>query len=580
MAAPLTEIMTSRICRQFHHRKSLIRLLQRRHTTMIDDDSPSSEEQRLQELKSSFSTGTHTPNAEKPIIPLAALPKTTRADTAAIEHIPVTENGYQFKKHPGRMKSDKITEIPEILENTLESIFKDSECKSLETDGRSLYNQLMKRQLPESQSSLTARARKIEPFVISRLSNKQQAKLQELIALPELTEDELKELKNIQNNIQNQIKKHLRFTTYHYRPLQYTADIALKYSYSRMIPNYSVLTECLNEIKRRDPDFEPQSLLNMGSGVGSAVWATNRLWSESVREYYCVDNASEMNKMAMQILKEGDMNRQSMVIPNVYFRDKLPVQKGGRFSLVICAYTLMDFPNQKNRLQLIRELWDRTEDYFILVDVGTYAGFLLIQEARRKLLKMNLPNEDVEVNIFAPCPHNQHCPKFRYAPENMPCNFEVQCQKWKGQSQDRMKERYSYVIFKRGKLAEDMTNEWPRIVFSEVLQKRHKDMAYCTLCCPDSTLSRRSISRGRNGRELYRMTCESQWGDLLPVKLDHENESNITMDHEDSADDGTGWNNLAEQNMTTDSKKTTSHTKDLFDLDSLYNIKDDSPKEK
>lgn len=42
----------------------------------------------------------------------------------------------------------------------------------------------------------------------------------ELIALPELTEDELKELKNIQNNIQNQIKKCLRFTTYHYRPLQ------------------------------------------------------------------------------------------------------------------------------------------------------------------------------------------------------------------------------------------------------------------------------------------------------------------------------------------------------------------------
>lgn len=57
-------------------------------------------------------------------------------------------------------------------------LFLDSDCKSLETDGRSLYNQLMKRQLPESQSSLTARARKIEPFVISRLSNKQQAKLQ------------------------------------------------------------------------------------------------------------------------------------------------------------------------------------------------------------------------------------------------------------------------------------------------------------------------------------------------------------------------------------------------------------------
>lgn len=91
---------------------------------MIDDDYPSSEEQRLQELKSRFSSETQTPNAEKPIIPLAALPKSTKADTAAIENIPVTENGYQFKKHPGRMKSDKIIEIPEILENTLESIFK------------------------------------------------------------------------------------------------------------------------------------------------------------------------------------------------------------------------------------------------------------------------------------------------------------------------------------------------------------------------------------------------------------------------------------------------------------------------
>lgn len=101
-----------------------LQLLQRRHTTMIDGDSSSSEEQRLQEIKSKFSSETQTPNAEKPMIPLAALPKSTRADTAAIENIPVTENGYQFKKHPGRMKSDKIIEIPEILENALKSIFK------------------------------------------------------------------------------------------------------------------------------------------------------------------------------------------------------------------------------------------------------------------------------------------------------------------------------------------------------------------------------------------------------------------------------------------------------------------------
>lgn len=75
------------------------------------------------------------------------------------------------------------------------------------------------------------------------------------------------------------------------------------------------------------------------------------------------------------------------------------------------------------------------------------------------------------------------------------------------------------------------------------------------------------------------MICEFQWGDLFFVKLDYENESNI-MDYEDSVDDGIGWNNLAEQNMIIDFKKIIFYIKDLFDLDFLYNIKDDSFKEK
>lgn len=37
---------------------------------------------------------------------------------------------------------------------------------------------------------------------------------------------------------------------------------------------------------------------------------------------------SNIYLFALIILTEGDMNRQSMVIPNVYFRDKLPIQKG------------------------------------------------------------------------------------------------------------------------------------------------------------------------------------------------------------------------------------------------------------
>lgn len=35
--------------------------------------------------------------------------------------------------------------------------------------------------------------------------------------------------------------------------------------------------------------------------------ATHSLWPDTVRQYYCVDDAPEMNKMAMQILKGNYM---------------------------------------------------------------------------------------------------------------------------------------------------------------------------------------------------------------------------------------------------------------------------------
>nr|XP_022336403.1 methyltransferase-like protein 17, mitochondrial isoform X1 [Crassostrea virginica] len=535
MAAPMKQFMTERILRR---RKCLTHIRRTLHTTLSADGFQLPEEDHFKETHNRNPFKERKSVSEKPIIPHRSFPSSVKADPVGMERVPKTDSGHQFKKHPGCMKSKKLIEIPKILENSLNVIFKDSGCNTLESDGLKLYNYLKARKLPESRTSLISKARQLESQVTSNLSKEQKTKIEELLAQPELTAEEEKELKNTEEDILHKIKMNLHKITYHYEPLPYDEDFALRYSYSRMIPNYCVLTTCLSEIKKRDPAFEPESVLNMGSGIGSAVWATHSLWPDTVRQYYCVDDAPEMNKMAMQILKEGNVNRLNMVIPNVYFRDKLPSQRSGQFSIVICAYTLMDFPHRKSRLQLISELWDRTKDYFVLVDVGTRCGFELIQEVRHRLLKISEQTD--QVNIFAPCPNIPRCPMLNLSEKPVPCNFEVQCPQWKGQSQDRIAERYSYIIFKKGELASDATNNWPRIVFKDVIQKRPKDYAICTLCCPDGSLGRYDISKRRNGRELYRMACESQWGDLLPVKLEENDELHFNSDSEESTENNTG----------------------------------------
>lgn len=43
--------------------------------------------------------------------------------------------------------------------------------------------------------------------------------------------------------------------------------------------------------------------------------------------------------------------------------------------IVISAFSLMEMPDMKNRLELVSKLWKKTIDYLIIVEQGSNAGF-------------------------------------------------------------------------------------------------------------------------------------------------------------------------------------------------------------
>lgn len=72
-----------------------------------------------------------------------------------------------------------------------------------------------------------------------------------------------------------------------------------------------------------------------------------------------------------------------------------------KFDLVVSAYTMFELPDIKTRFETLLNLWNKTKKYIVLVEMGTRAGFNLINEARDLLLEISLQNS-IKSHVFSP----------------------------------------------------------------------------------------------------------------------------------------------------------------------------------
>lgn len=72
-----------------------------------------------------------------------------------------------------------------------------------------------------------------------------------------------------------------------------------------------------------------------------------------------------------------------------------------KFDIVTSAYSLFELPDIKNRFETILNLWNKTKKYIVLVEMGTKAGFDLINEARDLILEVSSQN-NADSHVFSP----------------------------------------------------------------------------------------------------------------------------------------------------------------------------------
>nr|GMD01543.1 rsm22-cox11 tandem protein 2, mitochondrial-like [Ipomoea batatas] len=256
--------------------------------------------------------------------------------------------------------------------------------------------------------------------------------------------------------------------------LRYQEGEAIAYVASRMPAVYSALYRVLSEVRRRVPDFSPAKVLDFGAGTGSAFWAMREVWPRSLQKVNLVEPSQSMQR-AGQGLTRGLKN-----LPLIHSYSSLQalsqnIKKSNRqHDLVIASYVLGEIPSLKDRITVVRQLWELTGDILVLVEPGTPQGSNIISQVRSHILWMErrrchklkessdksckaLTTLKSGAFIVAPCPHDGPCPLEK---SGKYCHFVQRLERTTSQRAYKRSnggslrgfedEKFSYVVFRRG----------------------------------------------------------------------------------------------------------------------------------
>jgi ribosomal protein RSM22 (predicted rRNA methylase) len=176
------------------------------------------------------------------------------------------------------------------------------------------------------------------------------------------------------------------------------ADLAVcAYLAARLPATFAAVSSSFTAAREAMPTLEPKSMLDVGSGPGTALWAAVSVWPELERATLL--EASEHARKTGRKLAEALAGVETSWIAGDVTIDLATPQS---HDLVTCAYVLDEIAPASRR-KLVEQLWQLTGQILVIVEPGTPAGWQRILEARTQLIETG-------ANIIAPCPHQAGCP--------------------------------------------------------------------------------------------------------------------------------------------------------------------------
>lgn len=269
---------------------------------------------------------------------------------------------------------------------------------------------------------------------------------------------------------------------------------ALAYALARMPATYAAIIACLNALRDQIPAFEPQSLLDVGAGPGTASWAAAQNF-ETLAEFMALDANPALRSLALSLVTDSRLSSLS------YERGEAlkAIHDTQACDLVIASYVIGEI-GEDSRASLVTAMWQKTKHILLIVEPGTPAGYERIIAARSQLISEG-------ANVVAPCPHDDSCP---LTPPDW-CHFSQRLPRsrahkhLKGADLPFEDERFSYVTLSRIPSAHR-----PARVLSQPLRTK---VAVTAKLCTENGLKTPILAH--RDKKSYAAARKWDWGDAV-----------------------------------------------------------------
>lgn len=269
---------------------------------------------------------------------------------------------------------------------------------------------------------------------------------------------------------------------------------AAAYAAFRLPATFAALHAALKQTAALLPGWQPETLLDVGAGPGTAMWAARAVWP-SISRVSLIERDTHMIALGRRLAAESS----AAPLRDAHWRqaDILEATDLGRHDLVIASYVIGELKRQRIPA-LVERLWAATAGTLVLLEPGTTPGFAQVRELREQLIALG-------GSLVAPCPHVGTCPMSG----TDWCHFAARLSRSRLHRQVKSgdlsyeDEKYSFVSFSRLPGA----GIPGRVVRHPLIRSGH---VHLRLCTPDG-LSDRIVSR-RHG-DVFRRARDLAWGD-------------------------------------------------------------------
>jgi ribosomal protein RSM22 (predicted rRNA methylase) len=265
----------------------------------------------------------------------------------------------------------------------------------------------------------------------------------------------------------------------------------------RMPATFAAISRVFAEVKLRAPQDEIASLLDLGAGPGTALFAAAEQFPH-LRQATLIESDAGWLAVGQRLAAQSE----SSVVQQAQWlkqdlRSGLSCEK---HDLVVISYTLGELP-QPSTEALLNKAWKSANKFLVLIEPGTRRGFAAINAARSSLIAS-------AVTILAPCPHHFTCPM---AAAGDWCHFSQRVERTsqhrqlKGGALGYEDEKFSYLVVAKN----NFQSTGARIVRHP---GKHSGHVQLVLCTAEGQIANHTITR--SSKEAYKRARKAEWGDL------------------------------------------------------------------